>query len=719
MINIQEYQIAKKEKEIVDNALKSGTLVTTYNVVTRLNQFFQYKTAGLPYYKNLRIKPHSKSDKNEYNESFKNLEDDLEVAYTIYNNQEKAVIEAKSEFDLEILELYKEFDELASEIEIADMFNNKGMVYYPYIINFNNLENINSKNLYNHNVPPTTCEIDFDKSIMRTELHSTPNDKLDLSKSTINITTSAKEIDINKDVSSLVSESSTEVITVETKTLNDSLHTIYIDVDLGSSYEASKVELSSYNVANTNVTLYLSEDGSNFLPRESVTGERNMSWVFNKRSLRKIKIQISKTSNDIIEEKSYTSIFSLVNLSIYNDKYSPSGVFTSEPIVFENPIEEVVIYPTHSMPPKTDISYFVGYENSNNDVEWHPIKPEVPLNLQLLYREEMILNYVTSEIFGSWDFDRDTGKMLFNIHNLPQNVCMNTVTLRAGHSQWLLERLDVTDKYGTPYPDNKKVNVNDYSKQYVKAIAPLDMSMTDLRCEKEWNYFVMSSNVICSSETIVEDRFVTYDFTLDEDGNQIETLDIALIVNGRRVFPKEDKYSFRLKKGENSVKIMVLFGNQDIGAASNPKELKYISHNFNLLSFADAVFAGPKMKRMNYNSLCRHISEKELKHYAIREEKDGRKVIVTKVDPNYVLNPNAPYAERVASPPMYEQPKIYINCSEYMRMYLDYKHMLPITKENLTNSKGEDTIRCRIMARLSSNDISVSPCIRRIKVVGI
>ena len=40
------------------------------------------------------------------------------------------------------------------------------------------------------------------------------------------------------------------------------------------------------------------------------------------------------------------------------------------------------------------------------------------------------------------------------------------------------------------------------------------------------------------------------------------------------------------------------------------------------------------------------------------------------------------------------------------------------TKERITNSDGDSRVRCRIMAKLSSSDISVTPYINSIKVVG-
>lgn len=737
MINIQEYQIKKKEDEIVNEALLSGGLVTSFDVVTKLNNFFNYKTAGLPYYKNIKIKPHSKSDLKVWNNSFKELGEDLEVAYEIYNNQEKAVLEAKSSFDSEIHALYKEFDKLNSEIELANMFSNKGIVYYPYIINFNDLKDINCKNLYEHNIPYTNCEVDYDKSLLRNELHSTPNDKIDLSKSVISITTPSKMLATNKDIKNIVSENSTEVVTIETKSQNTKNQELHINVRLDRPYEMSKIDLSCFNILNAKAVLLISEDTENYIELEVQDGYKYLSWVFNKRKITSFEIIIRKNKNDVEVGESSLCIFSIVNISAYNDKYSNSGVFTSNVIRFDEAITDVCIYPTHSMPPMTDISYFIGYEDKNNDIEWYPIKPKEMFDLNLLYKNEKILNYVTSEVFGRWDFDRETKKRLFYIHEVPDNTNLNSIYLRAGHSQWLLERLDVTPKYEQDYPKDKKVNISDYNKNYVTAIAPLDMSMTDIRCEKEWNYFVMSSYVICDKETIIEDRFMTYDFTLDEEGNPKETLDLAVIVNGRRIFAKDGKFSFRFKKGENLIKLMVLFGNQDI---SDTNHLKYITHNFNFLSTDNKVFAGPKMERMSYNALDSYVSEKDLKHYAIKTV-GTTDYIVTKFDPNYVLSPFDPYGtpespdegkksthisgkggkddDMVGSPPTYEIPNIYTNNSEYMRMYIKFKHMLPTTLEKITNKDKDSSIRLRVMARLTSSDISVSPTITRIKVVGV
>jgi hypothetical protein len=68
--------------------------------------------------------------------------------------------------------------------------------------------------------------------------------------------------------------------------------------------------------------------------------------------------------------------------------------------------------------------------------------------------------------------------------------------------------------------------------------------------------------------------------------------------------------------------------------------------------------------------------------------------------------------------PEYIPPDVFINNSEYMRIHLKFKHMLPSVKANITNSDGNSNVRLRVMAKLSTADVSVSPAIKAIKIVG-
>lgn len=702
MINVQEYQLKLKEEEIYKNLLKNGQTVTTYEVIKLLNDFFEYNTLGLPYFKPIKIEAYSKSDKNIYNKMFSDINEDLNIAYEVYNNQAEYSIVTQSSYELEMEDIHNQIDALMLQTEILEEYAKTNVSYHPYVITFNSLKDVNTKNLYKNNVVYTTSEIDYNTSTLRNELHSTPNDKIDLSDATIKLSTTGLKATINKNIKTITNDINTDLVDITLSGITKTSSAILsINITLDKPKSISRVELTGYSLYNTTLKLLLSEDGENFLEKSEINGQPNNIWRFNKTKVSSIKIIITKDNYDYIEDEERFFYFILKNLSMYNDKYSNTSVYVSNLISYDKAISDITIIPDNKKPPNTDIAYFVGIEDGNKDVEWKSIKPNTKLDLGLLTKKEMVLNYFTSEIFGEWRFDRSLKEYCFYIHELPENTNINSIELRAGHSQWLIEKLQVPN-----VKELTKVSALDYSKSNVIAIAPLDATIMDIKCEDTWNYFVMSQNVICENDTIIENRCITFD-------KENEVFDYMILINGRQIFAKDDKFTFKLKKGENVVQIMILLGNLDV---SNINTTKAIKHNFNLMAYCKDLYAGPKMQRVSYSSLAKNISNHSLKYYSVNTEY-GKDKIIVKFDPNYMLKPTDPI-KQISYPDEYVPEDVKMNNSEYFRVYLKYKNMPNSVKERLTNADGDSRIRCRIMAKLSTSDISVTPCIKSIKVVG-
>lgn len=696
MINIQEYQIKQKEEEIYTELLKNGQNVTTYEVNKKVNDFFDHNTPGLPYFKPTKIEPYSKSDKAKYNDMFYRINEDLKIAFSIFNSQSEYSITSQSAYDLEMENIHNKIDLLMLHSEILENYSKKNISYYPKILTFSNLTDVNTRNLYKNNIPFTTSEIDFNTSTLRNELHSTPNDKIDISNAELKLSCSGFRATAGKDVRLITNDVDSDIVDITLKGNSEQNQAeLFISVFLETPKEVSKIELTGYSLYNTSIKLLLSEDGDNFLEKSKMEGQSTNTWRFNKTKISALKICITKYKSDFEDEDDRYFYYILKNISLYNDKYSKTSVYVSNVIKFDNPISDITITPDHKKPPNTDIAYFVGTEDKNNDVEWKAIKPNVPLDIKLLAKEEMILNYFTSEIFGEQKFDRKLGEYCFYIHELPESTNLNSLDIRTGHSQWLIEKLDATEK-----TKDKKVLQSDYSKSKVTNIAPLDATIMEIRCEEAWNYFLMSQYVICENDTIIENRSIKFDVTN-------ETFDYIVLINGKQIFSKNNKFAFKLKKGENIVQIMVLLGNLNI---SNLDSIKTIKHNFNLMAYSKEIYAGPKMQRVSYNSLSKNVSNHSLKYYSINTE-DLKDKIIVKYDPNYILKPIDPTLKLV-------EDDIKMNNSEYFRVYLKFKNMPKNVKDNITNADKDSSIRCRIMAKLSTADISVSPYINSIKVVA-
>ncbi len=807
MINMQEYQLKQKDEEFSMELLKEGHGATNYQVNKRITEFFENKTPGLPYFKPALLKKYTRSDKKDYNNMFKNIEEDLNNAFNVYNTQTNYEVLINGDYDMQMEEANHALDSLILQTELLKKYTETKTAYEPYIIKFNDLSMVNTRNLIVNNIPQSTSEIDYDISILRNELKSAPSDKVDISTSgAISITSSNAKVTLNKDISKILSEVVTDMITVSTVTPSNEPGSLTLQVDFTENHEASRICLNGCSIYNTTIRLFISEDGTNFLEKSNTAGDSSMSWRFNAMNIKSFRIIFQKTSFDYIDKdnEEYYCYYMFSNLSVYNDKYKNTSVFTSKVIEMEQPVSDITVDPIHELPPHTDIAYFVGFENKNNDVEWKGVDAGSSVDLGLLASEKEILTYETE----AYDFseiaryDEINKQYYFKVYALPDNTNLNSICLRAGHSQWLIERLDVNDKYQNKYteyikadpdkgiPEDKQIihdavptdnicHTNDYSKARVSDIAPLDSTIMDIRCERVNNYFVMSQYAICEKETIIENRYITYDFD-----PKTETFNSIVLINGRQIFPKNNKYNFKLNAGENLIQIMILLINHDLTNLDNEdktKDVKKIKHNFNLLAYCSELYAGPEMQRINYNSLIKNISNQSLKYYAVKKEDisshptDGSKrikqyknVIVTVFDlknkaekikdpqsydeenlevnepetknlamadldnntnekdmgdspgsgPIYNENNDVVKPSNDGSYPPYHSQEVYMNNTPYFRMYITYRHMLNSTKEYITNAGGNSNVRLRVMAKLSTADYTVSPAINSIKIVG-
>ena len=769
MINMQELQIKQKDKEFSTELLKKGHEITSYEVNKMINAFFDTRTPGLPYFNPVTFKKYTTSNKKDYNNTFKTLKEDLENAYTIYNNQTDYSVIINGDYDMRMESTNKAIDSLILQTQILEEYTKKKIAYTPFIINFNDLTSVNTKNLVVNNIPYTTSEIDYNTGTLRNELQSLPNDKIDLNNASIRITCSGSKVITNSDNNKIVfDELLNSTLSITTVGGSSKPGALTISIQLEETKSISRIDMIGYSVYNTNISLYLSEDGINFFEKKTSIGDPNMIWRFNKTSVKSIKIIINKTEFDYKPDDNTGNnycYFMISNISMYLDKYKKTSVFTSNVMELKEAISDVTLSPIQETSPKTDIAYFIGYENKNNNVEWKTIKPNTQLDLGLLYKEDKIIN---SNLFDGNRpniYDKINKSFYFRHFQLPPNTNINSIEMRTGHSQWLIEPLDVTDKYPKTngIPTDLKCHTNDYSKSRVTSIATLDSSIMDIRCEKKDNYFVMSQYAICDKDVIIENRYIEFD-------TNKENFDVLVLINGRQIFAKNNKYTFRLKKGENVVQLMMLLSNHIVsslapdGVGELPlNTVKLIRHNFNLLSYCKTLYAGPQMERINYNALIKNIDNKSLKYYSIKREnvKDESGVdnfvstIITKFDPkqhavkvydpqmydtdysqvnnpksrtiifdDIVYEPNYDENNDVIKPvegETYAQYSVYdvhMNNSEYMRTHIKYKYMLPSVKENITNNDGNSNIRLRVMAKLSTGDISVSPIINAIKIIG-
>ena len=141
---------------------------------------------------------------------------------------------------------------------------------------------------------------------------------------------------------------------------------------------------------------------------------------------------------------------------------------------------------------------------------------------------------------------------------------------------------------------------------------------------------------------------------------------------------------------------------KEYGSKSKDSLTSILSASENTYKSITAVF-GQKMNLFDDINVANVTSTSDFKFSDLGKQPTALYVIVPDEDKEY---------------PVYVREDVHLNNSEYFRMYVKYKYMLESTREYITNSDNNSNIRLRVMAKLSTGDLSVSPAIKAIKIVG-
>lgn len=707
MSKLQEVQIQMEKEKVVDTLRKRGRSFSEYEIQHMMSGIFTKYTVGLPYYKNLNIERFSRSDKEVYNQSFKYLEVDLAVLYKTHSYHFEETTYAKKQYDVEIKKAIDKIQEVESRLKKLMKVIKERVTYESETIFFHDLSLINTKNLLKHNVARSSSEINFSSGLATNPNSSSPSKRYDISGAELNITTNAESVSVSDNREVLFNDNQLSALHIKTESNSSNPQRVSLDIDLKKEYSCTHIELSGFSMFSDILTLFISSNGIDYYRRENIVGKNGVIWNFPKTAVRYIRILLEKTNPNLIGSV-YETTTDLIALSVSESTFEQNAVLTTEVIPIANG-STVSIEPIHYTPLGAVLSYFIGYEDKNKNVEWFDIDPFEELDMGLFNHKEFFPTYLTSNYFGQWDYCREYGTELFYIHELEDDVLEDNVEVRAGYKQWLIESIDISTEDAFNIPEDEKPRLIDYDINNIVGIFPMDMNNTAIRCEKEHNYFSMGAFVVAQEEEVIRDRFI---FLKDQED---EVLNVSLYVNGQEILPNGGRYSFSLNKGENHVRLLIYMGyhNYDLDDLDN---VKNIIHNFNVLSSNNDVFASAPLSRVHFNSLDITSHKHKLDKFAIKAM-NGKKYIMTKFDVNYILSVHESYTgdKRDLSP--YKSNRGFVNNSEFFRMLIKYKYMTEETKEMLGYKENGNHVHYRVMAKLTTNDRNVSPFIKEIKLV--
>lgn len=587
---ISNVQLQRKFEKYKKDFLNKGINFTNYKLNQMLLDVDKDKL-GIPSFKEFNIKPHSISNKEEWNSNFKNLDEDINVLI-------ESIYKLQSDYynDNFLIQKYK--DDCAKYLNDILNYNNE----LESLLNDNSINNSFSfvpNDLYKieldgakPNLPKTTSYIDLKKT--RVINHKIKNNtKVNIMDSEIKITNTLKKIKECGNITDILNDSP---YSYKLYTEGDGKGcdvTINIKFNNPKQCSAISISLEYLTLVICELTVY-TDDGD--IIKNNISTYEEYEWSFKSVKAKEINIKLTKQQPEGYNEENnlYDYLFIIRNISLFNERYEESSVFVSGANLVDNIFGDVKISPVEDVQPDTNITYFAGINNSKN-ITWTKLDKGRFTDMNLLEQNREILNCSISD-YGR----KENG--LYYIGKLKNNINDNSIILRSGYQQW-----DCTVIGGKEFNKNYIIDINSYDKTKILEQCFIDNESIFLKLKTNKLVF-LTTEVVCDDEYLDEGNYI-------KSFNTEDVLQTVLYVNNVNITKQSDgKYNIPLNKGKNKVILMLYIG-------SNEDKYIDIEFNFNFKKTSQNITTG-LMKKVELGTLKNIIQTKDF--YAL----DGDKIYV-------------------------------------------------------------------------------------------
>lgn len=681
MSTINNIQIENKKKEITDNLIKNSIIPTKTTVSDMLKDHFERNSLGVPSFKPMVIEKDSISNPRKWNENFLGLKNDLDDLFECLVRQNNMILANNETYLYENDKLHNNIIKLNLAIaNLEDTLNAKGNLY----TNLQTFEDFYSTDFIGNldrNIPKTDAFVDLVQKKVVNDKKTSSKDKININNALIKMENDPNILSetVVGDIKSMLNDYSNDVCYANYLTANNVKDISFtLNLTLHTIKEMSTVLFECVSVTNFDATLYVSIDNINFKEVYTVNSNNLFEWNFERQEIGYIKIVVDKKSNDGFLDNRNTFSFIFKNISLINDYFYLKSTYVSEPLEFNEILDNICIKSNETIFSNTAINYFVGLDNGENTVEWIHVKNNEKCPLGLLNTHEKIANNSLKE-YGSEYKDG-----CVSILNLKEGYNLNSINVFYGYQMWGVKTLEI--------PESEDINtynpsIEDYTDFYVERRSLIDTEEYEFEIRNGFSH-LMTQYVYCDDVSYVYKKYIKPSKDIPEKFNCKVYLNNALIKG------IDGEYNFTLKKGKNVIHILMYVN------CKERSKFTPIKHNFNFKEHTFNVFADKPMKYINDKSLMENIIENNNTYYSVSDNK-----VIVKEDMRMIN-------EHIKLPKFSED----INYKNNSRYLVIYKSISNEKKNSILYDKK--VTRVRVLANLISNSESVSPKINNFRIVG-
>lgn len=667
---IDRIQEQKATEDAISYLTKHGVIPSIYEISNYTKDYFLNHKKGQPLTEPLNIKPHSVSNKTEWNKHFENIDKDLDtisVAINTVLNEAILKDELTESQKNDILCKIKKINLRAAALKEALTDNIPFLSYSIIFNNFNGAEFYPNKNI---NLPKTTAFIDLlHKKVMIPKV-TLNKDVINLQNSILNIYSNNKDCNVYGDINEFIKND--KMLKIQNTSINNTADSLVLEIVLDNTYELSSVAIELDTIKEISGSLTISyEDGAEET-LYSETFANNMEWLFEQNPVKSFKISLTKNEADGFIDGIYYYTYILKKITASNDKFKSSATYISKKINFDQIIDEVKLKTEDMIFSDTNINYFVGIDNDNEVIDWISVDKNKYTNLEILLTQQEILNKNTR------GYGTKIGK-LYKIGTIKPNYNKPSLNLYSGYQQWNVEAI----KNDKKFDDNYVIDINDYNKSNLLAQSVLDCESYNINIKTK-TLFALTTYVYCDDLYVVKDNDII-------PADKTTNLQTKIYVNNNLVKPTgTNKYNITLQKGKNKI-ILLLYST----TTEKNKNGTILQMNIDFKKASQNITCNKKMQYVSYNTLLYGMRENTA-YYTIDEN-------------NNILVNSDPYKNMdCCLLTEYGYSKDELNFQDYMRYMISYKYLNP-DKNTLCLKNNNEINKRKFSFTIDIDDINNIP----------
>lgn len=378
-MSIRKIQVTRKVEEIIKSYLYRGRYPSFQTITYHFAQWLRDHTPGAPVFNPVKVFRKEKSSSEKYNQHVEDIYQDISDAYASSIEQNTQVMAdfnfietERSKIIHELAGISKSIDELLMQSQNAD-----SSYFNAYIVGFENTSDINNAK--------TTAFVDVEnKEVTLAENNSQSNRIIvDYKKASFN---PLQTIDKHVALETIKNAFDDSINTawwhvVKTKTLGaNNIMRAELTVMFDQTEELNYIQYVPHQGKPVNANLEYTNDGMTFTPilqkaeTDTITGIT--IWNFQKISAKGIKFVFEKSDYDERNSDYYNYYFGAKSIAFFKKNYLGEGIMYTNPISFEDEVEQLSMITSNDIPSGTELTYEVALYDENKNLEeliWHPI----------------------------------------------------------------------------------------------------------------------------------------------------------------------------------------------------------------------------------------------------------------------------------------------------------------------------------------------------------